>query len=109
LQIHARTAQLLEQLKPIEHVSILRPCLESDNCGIVSFNIRRMDCRDVAMILDQSFDIQSRAGLHCAPLLHQTLDTTSSHGTIRLSPGVFTTDNEIGHVVQAVREIAGHA
>ncbi len=108
-QIHTRTAQLLEELKRIENVSVLRPCLESDNCGIVSFNIRCMDCRDVAMILDQSFDVQSRAGLHCAPLLHQTLDTTSSHGTIRLSPGVFTTDDEIAHVGQAVREIAAHA
>ena len=108
-QIHVRTAQLLAELGCIENVSVLRPCLESDNCGIVSFNILRMDCRDVAMILDQSFDIQSRAGLHCVPLLHQTLDTTSSHGTIRLSPGVFTTDDEIAHVVQAVREIAAHA
>ena len=108
-QIHVRTALLLAELGCIENVSVLRPCLESDNCGIVSFNILRMDCRDVAMILDQSFDIQSRAGLHCVPLLHQTLDTTSSHGTIRLSPGVFTTDDEIAHVVQAVREIAAHA
>ena len=108
-QIHVRTAQLLAELGCIENVSVFRPCLESDNCGIVSFNIRRMDCRDVAMILDQSFDVQSRAGLHCAPLLHQTLDTMSSHGTIRLSPGVFTTDDEIAHVVHAVREIAAHA
>jgi cysteine desulfurase family protein len=108
-QIHIRTAQLLEELTRTENVCVLRPCLESANCGIVSFNILRMDCQDVAMILDQSFDIQSRAGLHCAPLLHQTLDTISSHGTIRLSPGVFTTDEEIGHVVKAVREIAAHA
>lgn len=108
-QIHCRMAQLLEELKRIENVSVLSPCLESANCGIVSFQIRRMDCRDVAMILDQSFDIQCRAGLHCAPLLHQTLDTASSHGTIRLSSGVFTTDDEIAHVVQAVREIAACA
>jgi cysteine desulfurase/selenocysteine lyase len=108
-QMHTRTAQLLEELQRIDNVSILRPCLESENCGIVSFNIRRMDCREVAMILDQSFDIQCRAGLHCAPLLHQTLDTTSSHGTIRLSPGVFTTDDEMAHVVQALREIAACA
>ena len=109
LKIHARTAHLLEELNCIDNVRVLRPCLESANCGIVSFNIRHMDCRIAAMILDQSFDIQSRAGLHCAPLLHQTLDTTSSHGTIRLSPGVFTTDDEISHVVHAVREIAAHA
>ena len=108
-QIHSRTAQLLEELTRIENVSVLRSCLESANCGIVSFNIHRMDCQDVAMILDQSFNIQSRAGLHCAPLLHRTLDTASSHGTIRLSPGVFTTDDEIAHVVQAVREIAACA
>lgn len=106
LRIHSRTGQLLEEMNRIDNVSVLRPCLESANCGIVSFNIRRMDCRDVAMILDQSFDIQSRAGLHCAPLLHHTLDTASSHGTIRLSPGVFTTDDEIACVVGAVREIA---
>ena len=108
-QIHAMTGRLLEDLNRIDAVSILRPCLESDNCGIVSFNIGSMDCREVAMILDQSFDIQSRAGLHCAPLLHALLDTTASHGIIRLSPGVFTTDDEIALVVQAVREIAAHA
>ncbi len=108
-QIHSRTTQLLEELTRIENVSVLNPCVESANCGIVSFNIHRMDCQDVAMILDQTFNIQSRAGLHCAPLLHRTLDTTSSHGTIRLSPGVFTTDDEIAHVVQAVREIAACA
>ena len=108
-QIHAMTARMLEEMKCIGGVNVFRPCLESDNCGIVSFNIRSMDCREVAMILDQSFDIQARAGLHCAPLLHETLDTTSSHGTIRLSPGVFTADDEIAHVVQAVREIAAHA
>lgn len=108
-QIHARTAQLLEELKRLQNVSVLRPCLESANCGIVSFNIGHMDCQDVAMILDQSFDIQSRAGLHCAPLLHQTLDPRSSPGTIRLSPGVFTTEDDIAHAVQAVREIAAHA
>ena len=107
--IHSITVQLLNELNRIDNVIVLRPCLEFDNCGIVSFNIYGMDCREVAMILDQSFYIQSRPGLHCAPMLHQTLDTMSSHGTIRLSLGVFTTDDKIAHVVQAVREIAAHA
>lgn len=107
-QIHAMTVQLLEGLTCIDGVSVLQPCLETDNSGIVSFNIRNMDCREVAMILDQSFDIQSRAGLHCAPLLHETLDTATHHGTIRLSPGVFTTLDEITNVVNAIRDIAVH-
>ncbi|MDA1232960.1 MAG: aminotransferase class V-fold PLP-dependent enzyme, partial [Planctomycetota bacterium] len=107
-QIHAMTVQLLEGLRSIDGVSILQPCLETDNCGIVSFNIRGMDCREVAVILDQSFDIQSRAGLHCAPLLHEALNTATSHGTVRLSPGVFTTVDEIAEVIKAIREIAAH-
>lgn len=105
-QVHASTGQLLDELQRIDSVSILRPCLESDNCGIVSFNIDGMDCREVAMILDQSFDIQSRAGLHCAPLLHESLRTNTNHGTIRLSPGIFTTPEEASTVVDAIRQIA---
>mgnify|MGYP003381406958 CR=1 FL=1 len=108
-QVHALTAQLLDELERIDGVSILRPCLESDNCGIVSFNIGGMDCREVAMILDQSFDIQSRAGLHCAPLLHESLRTNVNHGCVRLSPGVFTTVEEIRTVIEAVQAIAAHA
>ncbi len=107
-QIHAMTGRLLDDLNRIDGVSILRPCLESDNCGIVSFNIGGMDCREVAMILDQSFDIQSRAGLHCAPLLHESLQSTVNHGSVRLSPGLLTTEDEITSVVGAVREIAAH-
>ncbi len=107
-QIHAMTAQLLNELNHIVGVNILRPCLESENCGIVSFNIDGMDCREVAMILDQSFNIQSRAGLHCAPLLHESLHTVRNHGTIRLSPGIFTTPEEINSIVGAVQEIAVH-
>ncbi len=108
-RIHSLTERLCSELKCINGVSILQPCLDGGNCGIVSFNIQNMDCRDVAMILDQSFDIQSRAGLHCAPLLHETLGTASIHGTLRLSPGVFTSDEEISSVVNAVQEIAAHA
>ncbi len=107
-QIHAVTARLLEELNRIDGVNILRPCLESDNCGIVSFNIGGVDCREVAMILDQSFDIQSRAGLHCAPLLHESLQTAANHGSVRLSPGLLTTEDEITSVVRAIREIAAH-
>ncbi|HQZ63759.1 MAG TPA: aminotransferase class V-fold PLP-dependent enzyme, partial [Planctomycetaceae bacterium] len=108
-QIHATTLRLSDQLSRIDKVRVLEPCLADDNCGIVSFNIEDMDCRDVAMILDQSFDIQSRAGLHCAPLAHQTLQTNLHGGTIRLCPGVFTTGDNVAHVIHAVQQIAEHS
>ena len=74
--------------------------------GIATFNIHNQDCREVAMILDQSFRIQCRAGLHCAPLAHRALGTFEKGGAVRLSPGVFTTDEEIQAVVEAVHAIA---
>jgi selenocysteine lyase/cysteine desulfurase len=57
------------------------------------------------MILDQSFRIRCRAGLHCAPLAHRTLGTFEKGGAVRLSPGVFTTDDEINAAVEAVNAI----
>jgi selenocysteine lyase/cysteine desulfurase len=58
------------------------------------------------MILDQSFDIQCRAGLHCAPLAHRRLGTLEQGGTIRLSPGVFTTTDDIDRAIAAIHQIA---
>ena len=76
-----------------------------ENAGVVSFNLGESDCRDVAMILSQSFGIQCRAGLHCAPLAHETLGTAIRGGTIRFSPGLFTTDDEIETAIAAVRSV----
>lgn len=74
--------------------------------GILAFNIGDMDCRDAAMILDQSFDVQCRSGLHCAPLAHQVLGTSEAGGTLRLSPGPFTTTQDVTATIDAVAAIA---
>jgi selenocysteine lyase/cysteine desulfurase len=79
---------------------------QSENIGIVTFNVKNQDCHEVAMILDQSFQIQCRAGLHCAPLAHKTLGTFQKGGAVRLSPGVFTSADEIQAAIEAVYTIA---
>ena len=104
-KIQALTQRLMEGLREIPGVELLSP-RHTRNVGIVTFNIHNQDCREVAMILDQSFQIQCRAGLHCAPLAHRTLGTFEKGGAVRLSPGVFTTDDEIQAVVEAVHAIA---
>lgn len=100
-----RIRELYDGLREIRSVNMLTPSAEN-NVGIVSFNIEGVDCRDVAVILDQSFGILSRAGFHCAPLAHQTLRTLECGGAVRLSPGRQTTSHEIQHVINAVSEIA---
>jgi selenocysteine lyase/cysteine desulfurase len=50
--------------------------------------------QDIARLLDQSFNIAVRAGLHCAPKAHKILGT-SLNGTIRISLGYFNSEKEI--------------
>ena len=104
-RIQILTRSLINGLQEIVGVELLSPT-QSENVGIVTFNIKNQDCREVAMILDQSFQIQCRAGLHCAPLAHRTLGTYNNGGAVRLSPGVFTSAEEIQTAIEAVHAIA---
>lgn len=74
--------------------------------GTISFSMQDVDCRECSVILDQSFGIQSRAGLHCAPLVHETLGTFSEGGTVRLSPGPFTASQDVDSCLNAISQIA---
>ena len=60
--------------------------------------------QDLGAILDTSFDIAVRPGLHCAPYIHRALGTFPD-GTLRLSPGPFTTRDDIAAFVNALSEI----
>jgi cysteine desulfurase / selenocysteine lyase len=60
--------------------------------------------QDLGAILDSSFDIAVRPGLHCAPYIHRALGTFPN-GTLRLSPGPFNTSEEIDFLLGALNEI----
>ncbi len=69
--------------------------------GLLSFTLAGTDPASLAFMLDQRFGIAVRAGLHCAPLAHRTLGTYPA-GTVRVSPGWFTTNDEIAIFRDAV-------
>ena len=71
----------------------------------ISFNVQGVDCQTIGMLLDSQFQIECRTGLHCAPLIHEKIDSTSLGGTVRFSPGVFTTETEIDEALKAVETI----
>lgn len=104
-RLHRKVQRLRNELTGLRGVKVITPNSD-DVVPLVSIAFESQDCRDVAMILDQSFDIQSRAGFHCAPLAHQTLGTFDSGGAVRISPGVFTSDEEVTAVIDAVQQIA---
>ncbi|PYZ96250.1 cysteine desulfurase [Alteribacter lacisalsi] len=76
----------------------------AERLGVVSFKMEGADVHEVAMILDEHYDIAVRAGLHCAPLAHQAL-ATADIGLIRVSVGPYNTIDEISSFLNALEEI----
>ncbi len=75
-------------------------------CGILAFNLASLAPSEVADVLSSQYDICVRAGLHCAPLMHERLGTLDSGGCVRASIGCDNTDEQIDFVLRALREIS---
>lgn len=90
-----------EALKKIPGVTIYGPKDPAERCSVLSFTASGVDSALLAAELDQGFDVSVRAGLHCAPLAHRTIGTLPG-GTTRLSPGWFTTSEDIALFSNAV-------
>lgn len=102
------TGRLVEGLRSLDRVTIYGHAPpQAQHVGVVSFNIASFAPHEAASILDDSFGIQARAGLHCAPGVHRWLGTLESGGTVRFSIGSFTTVAEIDHAMSSIRELTG--
>lgn len=70
---------------------------------VVSFNIEGMDSAQGSSVLgERGFCL--RGGLHCAPLAHKKIGTLET-GTIRFSPGAFSTPQEVDMLLQELKRI----
>ncbi|MCK5850596.1 MAG: aminotransferase class V-fold PLP-dependent enzyme [Kiritimatiellae bacterium] len=72
----------------------------------LSLSINGMDPAEAGLVLDQTFGIAVRTGLHCAAPIHKIIGTYPS-GTIRVSPGPFSTTDDIDAFINALYAIAG--
>lgn len=97
---------LLEGLESIPGVSIIGPLDPSKRAGLVSCIFNNHTPEVVSFKLDQNYGIMTRAGLHCAPLAHETAGTLES-GALRLSLNYFQTESEVRTLLSALEEITG--
>ncbi len=107
--IHRREMELLTRLRDglasIRGVDLYCAADLSDHVGLMTTNVKGTDPTDVGAILDADFGIAVRAGLHCAPLVHEALGTYSKGG-IRFSVGPFNTTGDIDQAIDAMAAIA---
>jgi cysteine desulfurase / selenocysteine lyase len=106
VQSHERrlVAQFFAGASEISGLVLYGPRDAALQCGLVSFNVAGAVPSEVGLLLDQSFGILARTGLHCAPSAHRTLGTFPT-GTVRFSFGWFTTPAEVDRALEALKEI----
>ncbi|MOA15242.1 putative cysteine desulfurase [compost metagenome] len=98
------TQRLMQGLQEIAGVSLLGPKLGEPRTGIVAFNVENIDPSELSFILDQHYQIAVRAGFHCTPLAHMCAGTSAT-GAVRASVGLFTTEDEVDALTEAIKEI----
>jgi cysteine desulfurase/selenocysteine lyase len=101
----ALTERLLAGLRAVPGVRVLGSQNAEKQTAVVSFTVAGQSVSTVAGRLDDEFGILCRPGLHCAPRAHRTLGTWPE-GTVRFSPGLFSSNPEIDEAVAAVARLA---
>lgn len=105
---HERTLirRAIEGLAKAPGVRLLAASPEVPRVGVLSFTIEGVRADEAAAALDATFGIAVRGGLHCAPLVHRAMGTEPLGGAVRLSPGPYTTADEIDALIEAVGRLA---
>jgi cysteine desulfurase family protein len=105
--IHAHEVELVERLwQQLEQLgfTVFGHRDHARRVGTISFRSDSLPAPELGGILDEAFDIAIRPGLHCAPYIHRALGTFPD-GAVRVSPGPFSTTDDIDALVTALREI----
>jgi len=107
--IYAHEMELLKMLQDglseIKGVKIWGTKNLKKRVATLSMTVENYDAQDVGTILDVDFDILTRTGLHCAPLIHEH-HGSDPRGTVRFSIGPFNTKEHIEKAIKAVAAIA---
>ena len=111
--IHAKEMMLAQKLvdgiRDIEGV-ILYCCDSLENhLSTLTINVEGLEAGDVGIMLDVDFNIATRTGLHCAPLVHKQIGTMEINGGVRFGIGAFNTEKHIDVAIEAITEIAHRA
>lgn len=94
---------LIDRFKGNSKIKIFNPILRN-SFSLFTFNINELDPNEVSFILESSFDIKVRSGLHCASMIAKPI-CASPLGTVRVSPSYFTSIKEIEIFANALDKI----
>ena len=97
----ALTSLFIRELRDIPGITLYN---KTPDLPVVSFNIGGIDNQEAGYILARAYNVITRTGLHCAPLVHDRID--GGNGCIRASFSYFTTSDDCREAAKAIREVA---
>ena len=92
------------KLKDIDSISIIGPEDVSQRGGIFSFNIEGWDPTEIAMHLDEEYNIAIRSGMHC---VHSWFNSRSIEGTARASVYLYNNEADVKKFTEAIEDTIG--
>lgn len=106
--IHAKETRLLKMfydgIKNIRQIKVYGDFPAENRLPVISLNIDGLTSSELAERLWQTYCIATRAGSHCAPLLHKRFGTVDT-GMVRFSFSYFNTEDEILAGIDAIKDI----
>lgn len=107
--IHAREVELAkrfyEGVKEIPGITLYGDFSNWNRTAVVTLNIGDYDSGEVSDALWEDYEIATRPGAHCAPLMHMALGTVEQ-GAVRFSFSWFNTEEEVDAAINAIKELA---
>ena len=91
-----------DKLLNLDKVSIIGPSDVSKRGGICSFNIDGWDPTEIAMHLDEEYNIAIRSGMHC---VHSWFNSRGIHGTARASAYLYNNEADVISFASAIEDI----
>lgn len=107
-KIHQKEMNLLQyvidSLLSIPKIKVYGKKNIENRTAVTAFNIADRSSNQIAFQLENQYNIELRAGLHCAPLLHKKMGTVEQ-GMLRLSPGYFNDKKEIAEFLNILESL----
>lgn len=108
-RICAREQALLERfcggVSGIDGVTLYGDYSQPERAAIAALNLWDRASGEISDILAEEYDIATRPGVHCAPLMHRALGT-EERGAVRFSFSYFNTEEEVDAALDALRRLA---
>ena len=93
-------------LDAMDGITVYGPRGNRPQVATLAFNIEGLPAPQVGEMLDADHHVCVRAGLHCAPLVHEDQGTAEILGAVRIAPGFFTDEEDLEQALGAIAELA---